>query len=96
MVIKRGKCPLRRFRKCPESHEKCAWWDWETKDCAITVISDGILDITDILKEPIAQSLEQNSKYKDALLKVYWADGDEERLRIQMDVHAMLNGEQEE
>ena len=36
------KCPVRRFRECQED---CAWWDRETKDCAITVISDGILDI---------------------------------------------------
>jgi len=45
------KCPMRHFRKCPENRDKCAWWDWETKDCAITVISDGILDIHDTLRQ---------------------------------------------
>ena len=42
------KCPARHFRKC---RDNCAWWDWEIRDCAVTVISDGILDICKLLEE---------------------------------------------
>ena len=47
--MKGKKCPLTK-RRCPDD-ERCRWWDWEIRDCAVMVIMDGVLDLTYPLDE---------------------------------------------
>lgn len=53
------------------------------------------MDTTRRQNKELAELRFKLEEYKQILLKVYWAGDDEERLRVQMEVHTSLNEEQE-